>query len=301
MSDFSALGSVYFDSCPSALALSIHSVFNQTLSPAEVVLIVDGSVDSLLDRCLSGLRDKHDKLKIYRLSRNSGLASALSYGILNCSHDIIARFDTDDICHPERFALQIPLILGGFSLVSSDVLEATIDFNALSLARVKSKRSSASGVLIPSSFYLFNPVNHPTVVFRRSFLKACGVTYCPDLWKHQDFLLWRTLLFRSVDKCFAFSFPYPLVLMNSTGMLRRRTSGLALQSEIGLLRLSVAEAVSLFDKFVLVIAHFLRIFVLYVSGKCYSFLRSFLRERGSVPSFLLAPFLDQIKSFDNEA
>ena len=41
------------------------------------------------------------------LPENKGLGIALSYGILECSNEIVARMDTDDIAREDRFEIQL--------------------------------------------------------------------------------------------------------------------------------------------------------------------------------------------------
>ena len=40
-----------------------------------------------------------------------GLGKALEIGITECQYDLIARMDSDDICHPERFEKQINFMI----------------------------------------------------------------------------------------------------------------------------------------------------------------------------------------------
>ena len=40
-----------------------------------------------------------------RLEQNGGLGNALKIAVENCSNELIARMDTDDICKPNRFEI----------------------------------------------------------------------------------------------------------------------------------------------------------------------------------------------------
>lgn len=45
--------------------------------------------------------------KIVTLKKNMGLAKALNKGIEQCSNEIIARMDSDDISMPDRMELPV--------------------------------------------------------------------------------------------------------------------------------------------------------------------------------------------------
>lgn len=51
--------------------------------------------------------EKYLPIKIISLDKNVGLGNALKLGLKNCTYRLVARMDTDDICHPQRFEKQI--------------------------------------------------------------------------------------------------------------------------------------------------------------------------------------------------
>ncbi|WP_407513103.1 glycosyltransferase [Ralstonia sp. GP71] len=102
---FSVLMSLYARESPAALEVALASLTQQTLQPDETVIVLDGPVRKdhldILQRYESALA-----MKIVPLDKNVGLARALAAGLEQCRHEWIARFDTDDWSHPERFARQ---------------------------------------------------------------------------------------------------------------------------------------------------------------------------------------------------
>jgi len=86
-------------------ASSIESILSQTLPPTRITVIDDGlahtSFIENLGRKLFGGR--------FRLIKNSGcgISAALNTGICQSTAEWIARMDTDDIAHPDRFEQQI--------------------------------------------------------------------------------------------------------------------------------------------------------------------------------------------------
>ena len=85
---------------------ALASLYHQTLRASEIVLVHDGPLSEELYSCL----DKWQSvlpLKQVLLEKNLGLGAALNAGLRECSHNLVARFDTDDINRPQRFEVQL--------------------------------------------------------------------------------------------------------------------------------------------------------------------------------------------------
>lgn len=93
--------SVYYKEQPSWLQCAIDSILGQTVSPSEVVLVVDGPLTDGLNNVVSKF-ERNPIFKIVRLEKNMGLGLALQEGIKHCSNEFIARMDTDDVSLPNR-------------------------------------------------------------------------------------------------------------------------------------------------------------------------------------------------------
>ncbi len=85
------------------LKRALTSVFAQTHSPSEVIVIDDGS----RDETAKILQDFPSI--IYRYQNNSGVSSARNLGISLCSHEWIAFLDSDDAWHEAKLALHVSL------------------------------------------------------------------------------------------------------------------------------------------------------------------------------------------------
>ncbi len=88
------------------------SIEIQTLQPDEVVLVEDGPLTPELYNEIEKWKTRLINFNVVSLENNSGLATALNYGIKHCSNEIIARMDTDDICTPDRFEKQLTIFKG---------------------------------------------------------------------------------------------------------------------------------------------------------------------------------------------
>ena len=80
------------------IADTLDSVFKQTYSDFEIILVNDGSTDGSLDIIK---RIKDGRLKIFTIE-NSGVSYARNFGILRASTDLIAFLDADDLWLPNH-------------------------------------------------------------------------------------------------------------------------------------------------------------------------------------------------------
>jgi glycosyltransferase involved in cell wall biosynthesis len=192
MPDFSVLMSVYFKESPKYFKDSLESVVNQTLIPTEVILIKDGPLTDSLDSVINEYTTIYPNLfKIISLPENKGLGNALSIGVLECKNEIIARMDTDDICVLNRFEKQIKFLSNNPSidLVGTNVEE----FNKKpgDLNRFRKMPEKAEALRSYSRFR--NPVNHPTVMFRKTKVLEAG-NYNGEILLFEDFSLFIRML-----------------------------------------------------------------------------------------------------------
>lgn len=184
---FSVLIAVYDKEQPSYLRQSLDSIFNQELPPDEVVLVEDGPLNEELKAVI---HEYGKKLKIVKLKENKGLGLALRKGLDHCSYDIVARMDSDDIAKPKRFRKQMVWMV---EHPETDVLGSWVEEfkdtpnNVVSIRKVPEN----SGELLRFSRKR-NPMNHPSVMFRKQrVLNAGGYRDCPLF---EDYDLWVRML-----------------------------------------------------------------------------------------------------------
>lgn len=221
MSDkFSVLMSVYYKENPKHFDLALqHILIKQTLLPDEFVLVCDGPLTKELDEVI----DKYahvalNVLKVYRLEKNSGLGNALNFGLSKCNYELIARADSDDICVAERFEKQVAYLKEHFdvAVVGSDIREFSENINDANTYKRMPK--TYRDVYHMAKFR--NPVNHMTVMFRKSAIEKVG-SY-QHLQYIEDYYLWVRLLaggfkIENINE--------PLVFARiGNGMIQRRSS-----------------------------------------------------------------------------
>ncbi len=188
---FSVLCSIYANERPAYFRTAMQSIIDQTVPPAEIVLVKDGPLTDELEAVISRLVTDHPSLfKIVGLKSNVGLGLALQAGLSHCTHDIIARVDTDDICTRDRFEKQLHILATrpSIDVVSSWIDEFSDDpSNIISTRRVPEYHPG-----IVAFAKKRNPINHPAVVFRKeSVLKAGGYQHHVFF---EDYYLWVRLI-----------------------------------------------------------------------------------------------------------
>lgn len=190
--EFSVLLSVYKNEKAEYLKKAIESIyFEQTLKPNEIVLVEDGPLSDELYTVIKELKLKlKEILKIVKLEKNSGLGIALNKGILECKNEFIARMDTDDISHPARFEKQMKYIkenpkvdvLGSFMCEFIDDINNIICIKDVPINNIESYMKYR------------DPVNHPTVFFKKSKVLEAG-NY-QEILLNEDSYLWRRMLIK---------------------------------------------------------------------------------------------------------
>jgi glycosyltransferase involved in cell wall biosynthesis len=156
-------------------SVALESVVNQTLIPNEVVIVKDGKIGSALESVIDNFKSKASfPVRIVGTKQNHGLGSALSYGIRFCEYNYIARIDSDDINLPKRFEHQMKFleshpyidVLGG-QIQEFVEFEGKMKYEGLRIVpRTK------NGILKYSR--LRNPMNHMTVIFKKSSVQDVG-------------------------------------------------------------------------------------------------------------------------------
>lgn len=187
---FSVLMSLYWKERQEFLRLSLKSVFNQSLPPDEVVLVEDGPVGEELEKVVNEFSAEHPEMKVVRLPQNGGLGKALNEGLRHCSHELVARMDTDDIAMPCRFERQVDYMSRH---PETDAVGAWIDEFIDDRSNVVStRRLPETNEEIRAFASSRNPINHPVVMFRKSAVEKAGGYM--DFPLFEDYYLWARML-----------------------------------------------------------------------------------------------------------
>jgi glycosyltransferase involved in cell wall biosynthesis len=129
----------------------------------------------------------HDsRIDVYYNSTNMGFPASLNKGIGLSNSKYIARMDSDDECHPERFEKQVTYLERHNKV---DVLGTWMSYdNSDSIRQYPEFHDE-----IVRSFLFSSAISHPSVVFRTSALNKVG-TYNEEFHRAEDLELWLRLL-----------------------------------------------------------------------------------------------------------
>ena len=103
---FSVSMCVYHGDDAAHFQTAVESVLTQSCLPEEIILVVDGPVPEPLEEVIS-VYEKNPLFRVLRLEKNCGHGAARRAGLEACRCGLVALMDADDICVPERFALQM--------------------------------------------------------------------------------------------------------------------------------------------------------------------------------------------------
>jgi glycosyltransferase involved in cell wall biosynthesis len=184
--------SIYSKENPIYFRQSLESIINQSLLPNEIILIKDGPLTYELENVLNEyLKNYRSLFKIIALPVNKGLGNALSIGVLECANELIARMDTDDICVEKRFEKQVGFLIDNpnIDLVGTNVEE----FNMIPGDLKQYRKMPESGERLKRYSRYRNPVNHPSVMFRKAKALEAG-NYNGEILFFEDFSLFVRML-----------------------------------------------------------------------------------------------------------
>lgn len=223
------LMSIYNKEKPEFFSKAIESILNQTVLPAEVIIIKDGKLNPPLDNVIDKYMLMYPKLfRVLQLQINKGLGKALQVGVEHSSFDIIARMDTDDIAREDRFEKQLEVLEAHpeVDIVGSFISEFDGEISdVLSIRKVPILNDE-----IYNGAKRRNPFNHMTVMYRKEAVLKAG-NYQPFLW-NEDYYLWVRMIVNGSKMC---NIPECLVYARTGDNMFERRGGLRyLSTEIRL-------------------------------------------------------------------
>ena len=170
--EFSVLISVYAGTRANDFQICLDSLVSQTLPADEIVLVQDGPIDPAVSQCIETYLHLLP-ITVCSYPVNRGLGSALGDGLKVCSHELVARVDSDDRSVPDRFSCQVSFMLKHptISVVGGFMREVYNDDNK---CRSVVRQVPIDPDEIRSSLKTRNPMNHPTVMFRKSAVINSG-------------------------------------------------------------------------------------------------------------------------------
>lgn len=175
--------------CAATIDDAVASIVAQTLRPAEVLLVEDGSGDTTL-ASLHRIAAAHeaDWIKVIVLPDNGGPSRARNVGWQKAEQPYIAFLDADDSWGPRKLELQM-------AVLEADPAIALVAHRMIVRPRgtvVPEFRPPLQTRIIGRRRLLFhNPFPTASVVLRRDL----PFRFDPDVWYSEDYLLWSQIVF----------------------------------------------------------------------------------------------------------
>ena len=184
------------------------------------MIICDGPISGEAEQILKEYANKYSNLfTVVPLAENHGLAYALDRGMEECRNNLVMRMDSDDVSFLNRAELQVH--------------EFELD-KQLALLGANTQHFKNSPGDMPDT-YSSKPIgedeirktirrnsafSHPTVMFRKDAVEACG-GYDPTLRRSQDHDLFSKMIFQGF-RCKNINDVVVFYRADENGVLRNR-------------------------------------------------------------------------------
>ena len=203
---FSVLMSLYIKEKPEYARACFDSLLNQTVLATEWVIVEDGPLTDELYALLDEYEEKHPGLiKRIPLETNHGLGLALREGVVNCTYELIARMDTDDIARHDRFEKQLALFAENpqLDICGSHIKEFVTSPDETTAVR----KVPLTDTEIKKYQKRRDSFNHPSVMYKKEAVLKAG-NYQHALLM-EDTLLWVNMILSgaycmNIDDCLVF-------------------------------------------------------------------------------------------------
>jgi glycosyltransferase involved in cell wall biosynthesis len=202
------------------LRAAFGSLVANTHQPDEIVVVLDGTPTADIQAVLDAFRAVLP-IKTITLEESVGIGPALAIGLEECRNEWIARCDSDDICAPDRFEKQLQFIrdnpeIDAFSTPLVEFADAP-DEESTRLRKLPLTHDE-----IVNYARWRNPLNHPSVMMRRS--KALQAGNYQDEPSFEDYSLWIRMLQNGARLG---NMKHPLVFARAGKALQLRRGGVA--------------------------------------------------------------------------
>ena len=174
-----------FNEDPHIVRASIASIRAQTFTDFECIVVDESTQPELAEACQAACAVDPRFIYIHPNER-LGLPKSLNLAIGKARGQLIARFDSDDVCMPERLALQVAFLQ---SHPKISVVGCALDIINGEGQLLTQRRYPQTPTEIAKGMQLTTTVAHPTVMYRKVAIEQHG-GYNPDFQFSEDLDLW---------------------------------------------------------------------------------------------------------------
>ncbi len=168
---------------------SLNSVIDQTVKPNEIVLVVDGpisnAIQKVIDKYSTLCKRNEIEFKPIYLEKNEGHGNARRRSLENCSYELVAIMDADDICVSNRFEQQLRIFeTEQVEIVGGDIAEFIENCSDI----VSYRNVPTCDLEIKEYMRIRCPFNQMTVMFKKKAVQNAGGYI--DWYCNEDYYLW---------------------------------------------------------------------------------------------------------------
>jgi glycosyltransferase involved in cell wall biosynthesis len=174
-----------FNEAPPVIAASLASLRAQTMDDFEC-FVIDESTDESRALACREFCETDPRFIYIHPSERLGLAGSLNLGLSRARGALIARFDADDLCKPERLALQAAFLDAHPTV---DVVGGALEVIDENGAHRAVRHYPLEHFDIARRMQLTNAIAHPTVMYRRAVVERHG-GYDTSFRYSEDLDLW---------------------------------------------------------------------------------------------------------------
>jgi len=188
MSSYSPFVSVVvpsFNEAPHIVRASLESIRNQTFADFECIVVDESTCPELAEECRAACAEDNRFIYVHPTER-LGLPKSLNLAIGMARGQLIARFDSDDLCMPDRLALQVAFLQRNSDI---SVVGGALDIVSSEGKFLAHRSYPMTSRAISKGMQLTTSIAHPTVMFRKEAIERHG-GYDPNFRFAEDLDLW---------------------------------------------------------------------------------------------------------------
>ena len=164
---------------------TIHSVLNQTHQNWELLLVDDCSSDETF-ATISKFASQDNRIKAFKLDKNSGAGVARNFAIHQASGNYIAFLDADDLWKPEKLDKQI-------SFMQTQKIPFTFSFYETidEAGNLRNETITTPSKITYKQLYFCNWIGNLTGIYSVDFFGKIPIS---SIKKRQDWMLWLQIV-----------------------------------------------------------------------------------------------------------
>lgn len=174
-----------FNENPHIVRASLESIRSQSFAEFECIVVDESTSHDLAEACRDVCAEDPRFIYLHPTER-LGLPKSLNLAISKARGQLIARFDSDDVCMPDRLALQVAFLQAHPEI---SVVGGALDIISNEGKFIAHRRYPQTSTAIAKGMQLTTTIAHPTVMYRKEAIEKHG-GYNPDYRFAEDLDLW---------------------------------------------------------------------------------------------------------------